>query len=443
VLSSNFASKEFELSRPQMIVGRTDENDLVINHRSISRNHAKVVREPDTGRYTISDLQSSNGVRVNGQDYGKVELRRGDVVDLGHVRLRFVEPGEDFVFARDAVITAVPDSSSKKGLLVAIVLGILVLGGVLVFFLMRDPEKGNGNGTGPGTGSSGNFVHTPDGDTQVAIADAPGPPVDVAPVVDPNAENQKIALECKTAITDKDWPKLSDCGKRLTAKGGAEGQSFVDLSTSESKAEAALRNMKAALKKDFKEATRQVNSIATTSVYYKDAKDAYDGVRNDLVQSTVADLNQLAKDCTKYNQKAKGVETLYGKGIVDDAKKTAKRCEKETVEVVPKKPCDGACKADEECKANKCVTKKVDVPNPCADVQFVTDTEAKAEAAMNAGSYAMSLSLYERILRCKPILQAKTYMAACKARDLAKAKAYYKGLKTTSLNLPEPGIDPR
>ena len=92
VLSSNFAGKEFELSRPQMIVGRTDENDLVINHRSISRNHAKLVREPDTGRYTISDLQSSNGVRVNGQDYGKVELRRGDVVDLGHVRLRFVEP---------------------------------------------------------------------------------------------------------------------------------------------------------------------------------------------------------------------------------------------------------------------------------------------------------------------------------------------------------------
>ena len=79
VLSSNFAGKEFELSRPQMIIGRTDENDIVINHRSISRNHAKLVREPETSRYTISDLQSSNGVRVNGSDYGKVELRRGDV----------------------------------------------------------------------------------------------------------------------------------------------------------------------------------------------------------------------------------------------------------------------------------------------------------------------------------------------------------------------------
>src|SRR5262245_4009574 len=121
VLSSNFAGREFELIKPQMVIGRTDDNDIVVNHRSISRNHAKIVREPDTGRYTISDLQSSNGVRVNGEEYGKVELRRGDVIDLGHVRLRFVEPGEDFVFGRDAQIADVPTGGSKKGLIIALV----------------------------------------------------------------------------------------------------------------------------------------------------------------------------------------------------------------------------------------------------------------------------------------------------------------------------------
>src|SRR5690348_4502739 len=84
VISSNFAGREFDLSRPQMIIGRTDENDIVINHRSISRNHAKITRDPETQRYTIGDLQSSNGVRVNGQDYSKVELRRGDIIHLGH-----------------------------------------------------------------------------------------------------------------------------------------------------------------------------------------------------------------------------------------------------------------------------------------------------------------------------------------------------------------------
>jgi len=116
---------------------KADENDIVINHRSISRNHAKITRDPESGRYTISDLQSSNGVRVNGQDYGKVELRRGDVIDLGHVRLRFVEVGEDFVFARDAVITDVPDAGGRRGMVIAVFAALVVLvAGVVVYVML-------------------------------------------------------------------------------------------------------------------------------------------------------------------------------------------------------------------------------------------------------------------------------------------------------------------
>jgi pSer/pThr/pTyr-binding forkhead associated (FHA) protein len=164
VLSSNFAGKEFELSRPQMIVGRTDENDIVVNHRSISRNHAKLVREPETGRYTISDLQSSNGVRVNGQDYGKVELRRGDTVDLGHVRMRFVEPGEDFIFARDAVIADVPDTSGGKKLFVALALAAIVAVAVVAFMMMRDKKESGGTQHG-----SNDVIAESDGGQLVAI----------------------------------------------------------------------------------------------------------------------------------------------------------------------------------------------------------------------------------------------------------------------------------
>src|SRR5579859_5929739 len=82
VVSSNFAGQEFVLEKAAMVIGRTDENDIVVNHRSISRHHAKIIREH--GHYHIVDLQSANGVRVNGEEYGKVELRRGDHVDLGH-----------------------------------------------------------------------------------------------------------------------------------------------------------------------------------------------------------------------------------------------------------------------------------------------------------------------------------------------------------------------
>ena len=102
VLESDFAGKEFELDRPNMTIGRTDENDLVINHRSMSRIHARLTRDAATDRYTITDLDATNTVRVNGQDCKNVQLRHDDIVDLGHVRMRFIDPNADFMIPCDA-----------------------------------------------------------------------------------------------------------------------------------------------------------------------------------------------------------------------------------------------------------------------------------------------------------------------------------------------------
>ena len=142
VLSTSFAGREFELDKPAMVVGRTEDNDVCLNHRSISRHHAKVVRE--NGRHAIVDLQSSNGVRVNGEEYGKVELRRADVIDLGHVRLRFVEAGEDFLFGRDAqAVDVVVRGSSRLAMWFA--LGLLAVGAAVILFLILG---GGGDGSG-------------------------------------------------------------------------------------------------------------------------------------------------------------------------------------------------------------------------------------------------------------------------------------------------------
>ncbi|RMH41014.1 MAG: FHA domain-containing protein [Deltaproteobacteria bacterium] len=154
VLSSNFAGQEFPLDKPAVVIGRTDDNDIVINHRSISRHHAKIVQEQ--GRYAIVDLQSSNGVRVNGEDYGKVELRRGDVIDLGHVRLRFVEAGEDFVLGRDAEIVDLTAETAKggRGWLWAALAILVVGGGAAVFALgggkSATPPAGGANSAAAG-----------------------------------------------------------------------------------------------------------------------------------------------------------------------------------------------------------------------------------------------------------------------------------------------------
>jgi hypothetical protein len=89
---------QFAIDKPEMTIGRCDA-DIVLRHRSVSRKHARITRD-DTGLYTIHDETSTNGVRVNGEDYTEAELCDGDIVDLGHARMAFVEPGD--VFERDA-----------------------------------------------------------------------------------------------------------------------------------------------------------------------------------------------------------------------------------------------------------------------------------------------------------------------------------------------------
>ncbi|HEX8953776.1 MAG TPA: FHA domain-containing protein, partial [Polyangia bacterium] len=160
VVSSNFAGQEFVLDKAAVVIGRTDENDVVINHRSISRHHAKIVREG--GHYHIVDLQSANGVRVNGEEYGKVELRKGDHVDLGHVRLRFVAPGEDFIFDRDAQVVDVSGAKKSRAGLVAVLMLVVVALAGGAFVLVKMPQK-------PSNGGGSDVVKTSN-DTDGAVA---------------------------------------------------------------------------------------------------------------------------------------------------------------------------------------------------------------------------------------------------------------------------------
>jgi ABC transport system ATP-binding/permease protein len=92
VLTTEFAGKEFDCVRSEQKIGRTDDNDFVLDHRSLSRTHCKIVRE-DSGEWRVIDLQSANGLQVNGESYGQVTLKHGDVIELGHVKLKFLLGG--------------------------------------------------------------------------------------------------------------------------------------------------------------------------------------------------------------------------------------------------------------------------------------------------------------------------------------------------------------
>ena len=199
--------QEFPLDKAAVVIGRTDENDVVVNHRSISRHHAKIVREH--GRYDIVDLQSANGVRVNGEEYGKVELRRGDLIDLGHVRLRFVEPGEDFVFERDvtAIVQMPPPRSRQRTILLVGLAVVCVAGGA--FFAVRPAMFGRRT-TVPAVANVGQ----PDAAALV-------PPVALGPdaqtkAVSPGGESAGALAEIDRLMKEERWElAVRRCGDAL------------------------------------------------------------------------------------------------------------------------------------------------------------------------------------------------------------------------------------
>jgi len=69
-------------------IGRHADNELPINDPSISRHHAQIHRKRD-GSFTISDLESMNGVFVNDERLPTSALKEGDLIELGDIKLRF------------------------------------------------------------------------------------------------------------------------------------------------------------------------------------------------------------------------------------------------------------------------------------------------------------------------------------------------------------------
>lgn len=71
--------------KSDLSIGRTEGNDLVLNHPSVSRKHARL--EERNGNWWIIDLKSTNGVKVNGNLVTEAQINAGDKVLVGSVQL--------------------------------------------------------------------------------------------------------------------------------------------------------------------------------------------------------------------------------------------------------------------------------------------------------------------------------------------------------------------
>ena len=89
VLSGNFEGTEHALAKDETLIGRNPTTDITLLDEGISREHALILRDESTSSFTIEDLQSTNGTKVNGKRVRSAVLANGDAIEVGHTRFRF------------------------------------------------------------------------------------------------------------------------------------------------------------------------------------------------------------------------------------------------------------------------------------------------------------------------------------------------------------------
>ena len=73
--------KVYEDLEPPLTIGREEGNDIQLNDERVSRCHFKVQRDND--RLVLTDLDSTNGTKVNGIECQLKILRHGDLIAVG------------------------------------------------------------------------------------------------------------------------------------------------------------------------------------------------------------------------------------------------------------------------------------------------------------------------------------------------------------------------
>jgi ABC transport system ATP-binding/permease protein len=190
---------EFALSGAHMRLGRSEDLDIWINHRSISREHAEIIRDED-GCYRIVDMGSANGVRVNGDEVEESDLEPYDVIKLGRVRLRYVPAGEAYIFdpAAESVDEddATPDEGGSRAPLwmaIGVVAIAALVGGAIIIHSGTPAVEADSAREGP---------------APEPLADGPAEPEPVAAEPEPTPEESLEA--CREALKDAKWQDAVD-----------------------------------------------------------------------------------------------------------------------------------------------------------------------------------------------------------------------------------------
>ena len=89
IRNGGFEGMTYEVTGEETLIGRNPTTDITLLDEGISREHAIVLYDEDADEYSIEDLQSTNGTKVNGKRVRSATLGDGDELQIGHTLFEF------------------------------------------------------------------------------------------------------------------------------------------------------------------------------------------------------------------------------------------------------------------------------------------------------------------------------------------------------------------
>ncbi|MDY7225251.1 FHA domain-containing protein [Hyalangium rubrum] len=215
-----------------LVIGRASACDLRLQHPSISRRHAQLMRQGE--RFVLRDLGSQNGTFVNRVKLtGDTDIRVGDEISLGNALMKLRGPGS----SSDKVpLTALPVHKKPARMAMSLTRVALVAAAVgsavaalltLAFLKITSPES---EGTASTDSASGAYVPPPSATEEERAASATEEESRAArPIVPPSSA--KASGPRASSISAKSAASRKESGSRSSAQGtkSSAGEERADV----------------------------------------------------------------------------------------------------------------------------------------------------------------------------------------------------------------------
>jgi hypothetical protein len=224
-LEGRYRGGPVEIAGPQFVIGRDEDCDLTLDDDNASRRHARL--EVSSGHCYVEDMQSTNGVRLNGTKISsRQRLHDGDKLGVGDHVFMFSEAKEEANQPpsptpprkrRPARPAAPPRRGIPAGLLWC---GALAAVGAFVWLAVNGGSSGSDSAPPPAVPV---VEHVADEAPAAGGGDAPGPPTDRQPAKQaaPAAPPEPIEI---AAPADYIWLDTDPAGAEISVDGKVAGK---------------------------------------------------------------------------------------------------------------------------------------------------------------------------------------------------------------------------